>query len=63
LLHENIKGKDLAPVIIYIGGGGWTVGYRMWALMMEKVRLSLSLSVSPSLSLTARFFSKNNYLA
>ncbi len=37
LLQDEKRGRDLAPVVVYIGGGGWTVGFRMWALLMAKV--------------------------
>eukprot|EP00009_Paramoeba_aestuarina_P005271 CAMPEP_0201523064 /NCGR_PEP_ID=MMETSP0161_2-20130828/18725_1 /ASSEMBLY_ACC=CAM_ASM_000251 /TAXON_ID=180227 /ORGANISM="Neoparamoeba aestuarina, Strain SoJaBio B1-5/56/2" /LENGTH=204 /DNA_ID=CAMNT_0047922059 /DNA_START=352 /DNA_END=962 /DNA_ORIENTATION=- len=36
LVHVNDMGRDRCPVVMYVGGGGWTVGYRMWALLMEK---------------------------
>mmetsp|Transcript_5557 Transcript_5557/g.15742 ORF Transcript_5557/g.15742 Transcript_5557/m.15742 type:complete len:477 (+) Transcript_5557:138-1568(+) len=34
--HKDSK-DDLVPVYVYIGGGGWTVGYRTWALIIGKV--------------------------
>ena len=37
LISDKMKGRDLAPVVVYIGGGGWTVGFRVWALLMAKV--------------------------
>jgi hypothetical protein len=36
LVPKELQGRDLCPVVMYVGGGGWTVGFRMWALLMAK---------------------------